>query len=111
MLGALGMSVISKEFRPKAGSAPALRFVMGALVMIGALAFLGCPLRMLLRLAGGDLTALSGLAGFMGGILVGVVYLKNGFSLGRNYPSKTADGRPSPATRDCLPLHKILGMG
>jgi hypothetical protein len=31
--------------------------------MIGALVFLGCPLRMVLRLAGGDLNALIGIAG------------------------------------------------
>lgn len=50
------------------GSAPALRFVLGAFVMIGALAFLGCPLRMVLRLAGGDANALVGLVGFGAGI-------------------------------------------
>ena len=52
VLGAFVMSVCTKEFRAKSGSAPALRFVLGAFVMIGALAFLGCPLRMVLRLAG-----------------------------------------------------------
>ena len=46
VLGAFVMSVCTKEFRAKSGSAPALRFVLGAFVMIGALAFLGCPLRM-----------------------------------------------------------------
>ena len=45
VLGAFVMSVCTKEFRAKSGSAPALRFVLGAFVMIGALAFLGCPLR------------------------------------------------------------------
>ena len=54
VLGAFVMSVCTKEFRAKSGSAPALRFVLGAFVMIGALAFLGCPLRMVLRLVSGD---------------------------------------------------------
>ena len=53
VLGAFVMSVATKEFRAKAGSSPATRFVLGAFVMIGALAFLGCPLRMVLRLGGG----------------------------------------------------------
>ena len=34
-----------------------IRFLLGMVMMIGALAFLGCPLRGILRLAGGDLTA------------------------------------------------------
>ena len=52
VLGAFIMSVATKEFRAKAGSSPATRFVLGAFVMIGALAFLGCPLRMVLRMGG-----------------------------------------------------------
>ena len=58
VLGALAMSLATREFRARAGSAPAVRFVLGGFVMIGALAFLGCPLRMVLRLGGGDLNAL-----------------------------------------------------
>ena len=54
VLGAFLMSVAGKEFKARAGSSPALRFVIGAFVVIGALAFLGCPLRMVLRLGGGD---------------------------------------------------------
>ena len=75
VLGAFVMSVCTKEFRAKSGSAPALRFVLGAFVMIGALAFLGCPLRMVLRLAGGDANALVGLAGFGAGIFAGTLFL------------------------------------
>ena len=92
VLGAMVMALAGKEFKARAGSAPALRFLLGALVMIGALAFLGCPLRMVLRLGGGDLTAIAGLLGFVAGILVGVVFLKKGFSLGRAYPVKKAEG-------------------
>ena len=42
VLGAFLMSVAGKEFKARAGSSPALRFVIGAFVVIGALAFLGC---------------------------------------------------------------------
>ena len=73
VLGAFAMSLIGREFRPRAGSSPATRFVLGAFVMIGALVFLGCPLRMVLRLGGGDLNALVGLIGFTGGILLGII--------------------------------------
>ena len=57
VLGSFLMALASKEWKARAGSSSALRFVLGAFVMIGALAFLGCPLRMVLRLAGGDLNA------------------------------------------------------
>ena len=71
VLGACIMALAKGEFRAKAGSSPATRFVLGAFVMIGALAFLGCPLRMVLRLGGGDLNALIGMLGFALGIFVG----------------------------------------
>ena len=92
VLGAFIMSVFSKEFRAKTGSAPATRFVLGALVMIGALVFLGCPLRMVLRLGGGDGTALLGLAGFVVGIGIGVFFLNKGFSLKRAYDGGVTEG-------------------
>ena len=46
VIGAFIMALATKEFRAKAGSSPAIRFILGMLVMIGALVFLGCPLRM-----------------------------------------------------------------
>ena len=92
VLGSLLAAVAAKEFRGRAGSSPACRFVLGLFVMIGALVFLGCPLRMVIRLGGGDLTAVAGLLGFLAGILVGIVFLKKGFSLGRAYPVRAGEG-------------------
>ena len=96
VLGALLAAVAAKEFRAKAGSSPACRFLLGMCVMIGALVFLGCPLRMVIRLGGGDLTAVAGLAGFAAGIFVGVVFLKKGVTLGRAYPTKKCEGLVLP---------------
>ena len=73
------------------------RQVLGGFVMVGALAFLGCPLRMVLRLAGGDLNALVGLMGFIIGILLGIVFLKKGFSLKRSYDVGKGEGAVLPA--------------
>lgn len=97
VLGAFIMALAKGEFRAKAGSSPATRFVLGAFVMIGALAFLGCPLRMVIRLGGGDLNALVGMVGFVIGIFVGVQFLKLGFSLRRNYTLEKAEGGILPA--------------
>ena len=72
VLGAFLAAVFSKEFRSHGGSSPGTRFLVGMFVMIGALVFLGCPLRMILRLAGGDLNAVVGVLGFAGGILLGL---------------------------------------
>lgn len=103
VLGAFIMSVASKEFKARAGSSPAIRFVLGAFVVIGALAFLGCPLRMVLRLGGGDLNALVGLIGFTGGILLGIASLKKGFSLKRSYEAHKAEGGVLPQPTSTMP--------
>ena len=71
VLGAAVSAFAFREFKARAGSCPASRFVLGLFVMIGALAFLGCPLRMVIRLGGGDLTAVAGLLGFLAGLLGG----------------------------------------
>jgi YedE family putative selenium metabolism protein len=83
-LGAFITAFAFREWRSSGGSSPIIRFVLGAFVMIGALVFLGCPVRMLLRIAGGDLNGIVALAGMVAGIAVGVIFLKKGFSLGRS---------------------------
>lgn len=83
LIGAFGLARLNGEFRPRGGSNPLIRFILGALMIIGALAFLGCPLRAILRLAGGDLNGLTGLAGFISGIGAGIYFLRKGYNLGR----------------------------
>lgn len=91
-LGAFIISLIRGEFRPRSGSSPLLRFLIGVCVTIGALVFLGCPLRMVLRLAAGDFNALFGLVGFVIGIGLGCIALNMGFSLGRAKESSRLEG-------------------
>ena len=97
VLGSFIVALCRKEFSAKGGSAPVTRFVLGFFVMIGCLMFLGCPFRMILRLAGGDLNALLGLLGFALGILAGVFFLKRGYSLKRTYTQTRLDGFLFPA--------------
>ena len=92
VLGALIAAYLFKEFRPRAGSAPIVRFVLGAFAMIGALVFLGCPWRVMLRLAGGDGNAIFGILGLVGGIWVGTWFLKGDYNLGRSQETHTAVG-------------------
>lgn len=92
ILGSFGAAYMFKEFRPRLGSAPIVRFVLGAFAMIGALLFLGCPWRALLRLAGGDGNAVLGLLGLVAGIWVGTQFLKNGYNLGPSHKTYKAAG-------------------
>ena len=96
ILGAFLLSTLKKEFEPKGGSAPLTRFVLGFAMMIGALIFLGCPFRMVTRLAGGDLNAVVGLVGFAAGIFCGVFFLNKGYSLKRTVRLAKTDGMLVP---------------
>jgi YedE family putative selenium metabolism protein len=92
VLGSLVAAYLFSEFRPRAGSAPIVRFVLGAFAMIGALVFLGCPWRAWLRLAGGDGNAIFGLLGLVFGIWIGTRFLKGGYNLGRTQATHTSVG-------------------
>lgn len=96
VFGSLVSALAFREFRPRGGSAPVLRFVLGFFAMVGALVFLGCPWRALARLAGGDLNAVTGIAGLAAGIATGVWFLKNGYNLGRSTTSRPAAGWVMP---------------
>ncbi len=97
VLGAFLMAFARKEYYSRGGSSPLLRFLLGAFIILGALMFLGCPLRMVLRLAGGDLNAIFGLAGFWTGIVIGVYFLNHGFALKRSYKLTQLEGYIFPA--------------
>ena len=92
VLGSLIAAFSFKEFKSRSGSAPIVRFVLGMFAMIGALVFLGCPWRTLLRLSGGDGNAIIGLLGLTGGVWIGVQFLKNGYNLGQSKPTHKSAG-------------------
>ncbi|MBQ0097874.1 MAG: YedE-related selenium metabolism membrane protein [Oscillospiraceae bacterium] len=96
VIGAFLVALFTKEFKAKGGSSPFTRFLLGNIVMVGALVFLGCPLRMVIRIGGGDLNAVVGLVGFILGILVGIFFIKKGFSFERAYKQKTVEGTAFP---------------
>jgi YedE family putative selenium metabolism protein len=105
VLGAFGAVLAFRQYRPTAGSSPFLRLVLGFFMMAGCLVFLGCPLRMVLRIAGGDLNAVVGFAGFFVGIAIGVWFLKREFALTPNTSQRKIEGMIFPIL--CLVL---LGM-
>lgn len=108
VLGALIAALIFREFRPRSGSAPVIRFFLGVFAMIGALVFLGCPWRALLRLAGGDWNAIFGLLGLGGGIAIGVWFLRRGYNLGRSHKAPAVLGWVMPAVAVVLLLFRVF---
>ncbi len=92
VLGSLAAALFFGDFKPRGGSSPVTRFVLGIAAAVGALVFLGCPWRAILRLAGGDWNALFGLAGLVAGVALGTVFFRQGYSLGRSAPQSRAAG-------------------
>ncbi len=92
VLGAFAAALVFKEFKPRSGSSPLVRFLLGMFAVFGALVFLGCPWRAYLRLAGGDWNAIFGIIGLIVGIGLGIIFLRMGFSLGRSRPAPKAVG-------------------
>ncbi len=108
LLGATIAALAFREFRARTGSAPIVRFVLGMFAMIGALVFLGCPWRAILRLVGGDWNAIIGIAGLVAGITAGVMFLKSGYNLGRSYQGRSFAGWVMPVIMIALLLLAII---
>ena len=108
ILGSFFISVIKGEFNPKGGSSPMTRFILGFFVMIGCLMCLGCPLRMAIRMGGGDINALIALLGFGLGIYTGVLFLNRGYSLGKNHSQNKTEGFWMPAVATLLTVFVVI---
>jgi YedE family putative selenium metabolism protein len=80
--GAFFMALFGREMRPRSGTYPVLGFILGIFLIVGSSVFMGCPIKMMLRLGAGDLTALAGFAGLALGVWTGVRYLRAGLDMG-----------------------------
>lgn len=92
VIGALIMALAGREFRSTGGQSPMIKFLLGMIMMIASLVFLGCPLRMIIRMSAGDLNAWVGCVGFVAGVATGAFFLKKGFSLGEAKETVKASG-------------------
>jgi len=109
VLGALAAALLFGEFKPRGGSSAILRFMLGVFAMIGALVFLGCTWRVLLRLGGGDGNAIVGLGGMIVGVAIGSLFLRLGFSLGRQSGQSHIAGLAGPGVMILLLVLLIAG--
>jgi YedE family putative selenium metabolism protein len=97
ILGAFLSSWFGNEHKARGSSQGVLRFFFGLFAMLGALVFLGCSWRVLLRIAGGDGTAILGLVGLIVGIAVGSFFIKSGYSLSKQSAQNGIFGKIIPA--------------
>jgi len=86
VIGALLSAFLGSEMRPRSGKFPVLAFVLGFFLIVGSSVFMGCPIKMMLRLGAGDLTATAGLLGLAAGVWVGIRYYRAGLDLGASGP-------------------------
>ncbi len=111
VFGAVGSSLLLGEFRSRGGSAPLPRFFAGIFLIVGSAVFIGCPIKMLLRLTAGDLTALFGVAGLVAGVWLGIRSLAAGVSFGRPDAQRGGSGFWIPAVFLLLLLLLLLRPG
>jgi len=111
VLGSFIVSYFAGQFRASAGSSTLLRFFVGILLIVGCSVFIGCPIKMLLRISAGDLTALVGLAGLSAGVYVGMKFVEGGFSLGEPQAMPLANGFIMPALMVFLLALRFLEPG
>ncbi|WP_282000408.1 YedE family putative selenium transporter [Geotalea uraniireducens] len=82
VLGSAASAGLFGEFRSRGGSAPLPRLFAGIFLIVGCSVFIGCPIKLFLRLTAGDLTAVAGVAGLVAGVWAGVRSLASGVELG-----------------------------
>lgn len=83
LLGPFLWMVLRGRFAARSGSHAATRLFFGMWMGIGALVCLGCPIRMLQRVGGGDLNAVVALAGLIPGVGLGLFFERRGYRVGR----------------------------
>jgi hypothetical protein len=97
VLGALLSAMVFREFRSRGGRAPLPRLIGGIFLMVGCAVFIGCPIKLFLRLAAGDLSSVAGVAGLLAGVWVGVRGLAGGVELGAASRERGGSGLLVPA--------------
>lgn len=81
VIGSLVSAVMMREFRPRGGSTPMLRLFSGIFLIVGSSIFIGCPIKLLIRLCAGDLTAAIAALGLVVGVWAGLKVSSNGVEL------------------------------
>ena len=108
VLGALISALVAGEFRPRGGSAPIHRLFSGIFLIVGCAIFIGCPIKLLLRLSAGDLTAVAGFAGLGAGVWTGIRVSASGVDLGGQERERSINGLLIPGVFLLLLLFSLF---
>ena len=81
VLGSTASAVLFRDFQSRGGNTPLLRLFLGIFLIFGCAVFIGCPIKLFLRLTAGDLTAVAGVAGLITGVWAGLKGLSRGAEL------------------------------
>jgi len=108
LLGSFLMARKSGRFNVSGGSSPIIRFFLGFFIIVGCAVFIGCPIKMIQRLAAGDLTAIAALFGMMFGVWLGAKYIRAGVFLDREKKLPAINGYILPALGVLLLIFVIL---
>ena len=108
VLGSFFIALQSRRFRVTGGSSPIIRFLLGFFILVGCAVFIGCPIKMILRLAAGDLTAIAATVGLIFGVWLGTKYIRAGFSLDRVQELPRINGYIIPFFAGLLLLFLLL---
>ncbi|MCI5133161.1 MAG: YedE-related selenium metabolism membrane protein [Candidatus Electrothrix sp. EH2] len=108
LLGAFIMAKQSRRFRVTGGSSPPIRFLLGFFMVVGCGVFIGCPIKMILRLGAGDLTAVAAVFGMLFGVWLGGKYIRAGSVLDRAQNLPTINGYILPGIGFMLLLFLFL---
>jgi len=96
LLGSTASALAFRDFRSRGGSAPLSRLFLGIFLIFGCAVFIGCPIKLFLRLSAGDLTAVAGVAGLLGGVWLGLRGLANGVELVKPSQGNASGGHLIP---------------
>ncbi len=97
VLGSTVSAIFFREFRSRGGSAPLSRLFLGIFMIFGCAVFIGCPIKLFLRLSAGDLTAVSGVIGLLAGVWAGLKGLASGVELTAPKTGNGSGGHLIPA--------------
>lgn len=111
VLGAWLSALSGREFRSRGGSAPLTRFGAGLMMIVGCAVFIGCPIKLGLRLAAGDLSALAGAGGLVAGVWIGIASLRHGVELPPPSDDRSGGGVLFPAAAVILSVLLLLAPG
>jgi YedE family putative selenium metabolism protein len=108
VLGATATALFSGEFRSRGGSGPMARVAAGIFLIVGCAVFIGCPVKLALRLTAGDLTALAGVVGLFAGVWMGLKGFAAGIEMGSAKQDTIGGGMVAPIFFGLLLLFLIL---